>query len=106
MLVANGVVSLDTAFTDGLYWKLGGNAGTVAGADVIGTTDDQALELHVTGVRALRSILEGILLDSMFELPGYDSVEEVVINKEVVEGRVPPLLIYADRREELGSGAS
>ncbi len=52
--VNGGVVALDTAFTDGLYWKLGGNAGTVAGADVIGTSDDQALELHVNGARALR----------------------------------------------------
>ncbi|MCZ6681738.1 MAG: hypothetical protein O7B26_01065, partial [Planctomycetota bacterium] len=52
--VDNGVVSLDTNFTDGLYWKRGGNAGTVAGTDVIGTTDDQALELHVDGTRALR----------------------------------------------------
>ena len=59
-----------------------------------------------TGARGLRSILEGILLDPMFELPGYDGVEEVVINREVVEGRVKPLLIYADRREEIGSNAS
>lgn len=54
VLVTDGVVSLDTDFTDGLYWKLGGNAGTVAGADVIGTTDNQALELHVNGERVLR----------------------------------------------------
>ena len=54
VLVANGVVSLDTDFTDGLYWKLGGNAGTTAGANFLGTTDGQALELHVDGVRALR----------------------------------------------------
>ena len=59
-----------------------------------------------TGARGLRSILEGILLDPMFELPSYDSVEEVVINREVVEGRVPPLLIYSDMREELESSAS
>ncbi|MFQ5958033.1 MAG: ATP-dependent Clp protease ATP-binding subunit ClpX [Alphaproteobacteria bacterium] len=59
-----------------------------------------------TGARGLRSILEGILLDPMFELPSYDGIEEVVINREVVEGRVKPLLIYADRREELGSNAS
>ena len=59
-----------------------------------------------TGARGLRSILEDILLDPMFELPSYDSVEEVVINREVVEGRVKPLLVYADRREELGSSAS
>ena len=59
-----------------------------------------------TGARGLRSILEDILLDPMFELPSYDSVEEVVINREVVEGRVPPLLIYSDMRKELESSAS
>ena len=59
-----------------------------------------------TGARGLRSILEGILLDPMFELPSYDSVEEVIINREVVEGNVPPLLIYSDMREELESSAS
>jgi ATP-dependent Clp protease ATP-binding subunit ClpX len=59
-----------------------------------------------TGARGLRSILESILLDPMFDLPGYDSVEEVVINREVVEGNVPPLLIYADQPEEMESSAS
>ncbi|MEE8171119.1 MAG: hypothetical protein V3T70_11290, partial [Phycisphaerae bacterium] len=50
----NGVVSLDTAFTDGLYWKQGGNAGTTPGTNVVGTTDAIPLELHVDGARALR----------------------------------------------------
>ena len=59
-----------------------------------------------TGARGLRSILEDILLDPMFNLPGYDSVEEIVINHEVVEGRLQPLLIYGDRAEELESSAS
>ena len=59
-----------------------------------------------TGARGLRSILEGILLDPMFDLPGYDSVEEVVINREVVEGRAQPLLIYSDRLEDASSSAS
>ncbi len=53
-----------------------------------------------TGARGLRSILEGILLDTMFELPSYDGVEEVVINVEVVEGRAQPLLIYSERAEK------
>ncbi len=53
-----------------------------------------------TGARGLRSILEDILLDTMFELPGLEGVEEVVINGEVVEGRARPLYIYADRQEE------
>ena len=59
-----------------------------------------------TGARGLRSILEGILLDPMFDLPSYDGVEQVVINREVVEGRARPLLTYADRREDASSSAS
>jgi ATP-dependent Clp protease ATP-binding subunit ClpX len=39
-----------------------------------------------TGARGLRSIMEAILLDPMFELPLLELVEEIVINKEVVEG--------------------
>ena len=62
--------------------------------------------LRKTGARGLRSILEDILLDPMFDLPSYDSVEEVVINREVVEGRAHPLLIYSDRLEDASSSAS
>ena len=58
-----------------------------------------------TGARGLRSIMEGILLESMFDLPSLDGVEEIVINREVVEGRATPLHIYADRREDVGSSA-
>jgi len=81
--------------------------------DVQLTFSDDAMESiakkaikRKTGARGLRSILEDILLDPMFDLPGYDSVEEVVINHEVVEGRLQPLLIYGDKAEELESSAS
>ena len=50
-----------------------------------------------TGARGLRSIMESILLDTMYDLPGMAGVEEVVISKEVVAGDAKPLLIYADR---------
>ncbi len=54
-----------------------------------------------TGARGLRSILESILLDTMFELPSMRSVEEVVVSADVVEGRAKPLQIYsAERRGE------
>ena len=56
-----------------------------------------------TGARGLRSIMEGILLDTMFELPTYQGVEEVVVNAEVVEGRAQPLIIYAERRDKGGA---
>ncbi len=51
-----------------------------------------------TGARGLRSILEGILLETMYELPNMQGVEEVVINGEVIEERAQPLLIYAEKR--------
>ena len=53
-----------------------------------------------TGARGLRSILEDILLDTMFELPGTASVEEVVVNQEVVASSVPPLMIFSDSRRK------
>jgi len=58
-----------------------------------------------TGARGLRSIMESILLDSMYDLPGLDNVEEIVINREVVDGPAKPLYIYTDRREDLGTSA-
>jgi len=59
-----------------------------------------------TGARGLRSIMEGILLDTMFDLPGMEGVSEIVVNREVSEGRAKPLFIYADRPEDVGSSAS
>ena len=56
-----------------------------------------------TGARGLRSILEDILLDTMFELPGMESVTEVVVNDEVVTGVAKPLMIYADQKKEPAS---
>jgi len=53
-----------------------------------------------TGARGLRSIMEGILLDSMYDLPTYEGVREVVINGEVVEGAAKPLLIYAEKAKK------
>jgi ATP-dependent Clp protease ATP-binding subunit ClpX len=53
-----------------------------------------------TGARGLRSIMESILLETMFDLPGLDGVEEAVISREVVEGEAKPLLIYADRDQK------
>jgi len=58
-----------------------------------------------TGARGLRSIMEGILLETMFELPGLDGVEEIVVNAEVVEGNAKPLFIYAERKDDKAEGA-
>ena len=59
-----------------------------------------------TGARGLRSILESALLSTMFDLPGLDGVEEVVINREVIDGRAQPLQIYVDRQGDVKSTAS
>ena len=58
-----------------------------------------------TGARGLRSIMESILLETMFELPGLKGVEEVVISHDVVDGNARPLRIYSDRAEEIESSA-
>ena len=54
-----------------------------------------------TGARGLRSIMEDILLDSMFELPGMDSVTEIVVNEEAVDNpAAKPLQIHAEPKKE------
>jgi ATP-dependent Clp protease ATP-binding subunit ClpX len=58
-----------------------------------------------TGARGLRSILESTLLDTMYDLPTLEGVEEIVINGEVVDGNAQPLYIYAERKEEAGKPA-
>jgi ATP-dependent Clp protease ATP-binding subunit ClpX len=50
-----------------------------------------------TGARGLRSILENTLLDTMFELPALEGVEEIVVNRETIEHGTAPLRIYAER---------
>jgi len=77
------------------------------------TFSDEALRaiakkaiMRKTGARGLRSILESILLDTMYELPSFESVEEVVISGEVVDGKASPLYIYSDRDRREDAGAS
>ena len=59
-----------------------------------------------TGARGLRSILEDVLLDTMFELPGSEGVDEVVVNDDVVAGTAKPLLIYAEKSGDAATGSS
>jgi len=59
-----------------------------------------------TGARGLRSIMESILLDTMYDLPSLDGVEEIVINREVISEGAKPLYIYADHTQEVESSAS
>ncbi len=52
-----------------------------------------------TGARGLRAILEGILLDLMYELPSMTNVEEVIINAEVVDNNAAPVIVYAEQKQ-------
>jgi ATP-dependent Clp protease ATP-binding subunit ClpX len=72
--------------------------------DALSSISKKAIE-RKTGARGLRSIMEAILLETMFDLPGLDGVQEVVISSEVVEGKARPLYIYSDRRSDVGSTA-
>ncbi len=56
-----------------------------------------------TGARGLRSIIEEILLDTMFDLPGQDDVVEVVVNEEAALSEASPLLIYGETASEAAS---
>jgi len=62
-------------------------------SDALKAVARKALE-RKTGARGLRSILEGILLDTMYEIPSQKDVSKVVIDESVIEGTSQPLLIY------------
>ncbi len=57
-----------------------------------------------TGARGLRSILEAILLDTMYDLPGLENVSEIVIDKDVVEGRKEPIRVFAEPAKKAKTG--
>ena len=54
---------------------------------------EKAME-RKTGARGLRSILEGVLLDSMYNIPSQSDVIKVVIDESVIRGDSEPLLVY------------
>lgn len=57
-----------------------------------------------TGARGLRAILEDILLDTMFDLPSMENAEEVVVNKDVIQRKGKPLVIYGDGAKKAKKG--
>ena len=62
----------------------------------------RALE-RKTGARGLRSIIESVLLDTMYELPGMENVSKVVIDENMILSGAKPILIYADQPKVSGS---
>jgi len=66
--------------------------------DALKAVARRALE-RKTGARGLRSILEGVLLDTMYEIPSQNEVSKVVIDESVIEGASKPLLIYENSEQ-------
>jgi ATP-dependent Clp protease ATP-binding subunit ClpX len=56
-----------------------------------------------TGARGLRSIIENVLLDTMFDLPSTDNVSKVIIDENVINGENNPILVYEEKLSELTS---
>jgi ATP-dependent Clp protease ATP-binding subunit ClpX len=71
--------------------------------DALSAVARKAIE-RKTGARGLRSILEAILLDTMFDLPSMDGVDEVHVDKDVIDGRKEPVRVYT-KKEKTGDAA-
>jgi ATP-dependent Clp protease ATP-binding subunit ClpX len=73
-------------------------------SDAVKAIAQKAIELK-TGARALRSIMENIMLEVMYELPQRDDVTEVIIDSAVVAGRRKPTLRRAAKTEPTENAA-
>ncbi len=70
--------------------------------EAIGAIADKAFE-RKTGARGLRSVMEGIMMDTMYQIPSDDTIEACVITKEAVEGNSAPLTIHKNTRRNLNT---
>ncbi|HRQ59987.1 MAG TPA: ATP-dependent Clp protease ATP-binding subunit ClpX [Alphaproteobacteria bacterium] len=59
-----------------------------------------------TGARGLRSIIENLLLNTMYEVPDMENVQEVLVNKDTVEDKKAPVYVYADSKKKKKSSAA
>jgi ATP-dependent Clp protease ATP-binding subunit ClpX len=81
------------------------NVGLTFTDDALGAISRKAIQ-RKTGARGLRSIVEAILLDTMFELPQLDGVSEIVVDKDVVEGRREPIRVFAENDRQAAEDAA
>ena len=56
-----------------------------------------------TGARGLRTILEGVLLNSMYDLPSLDNVSKIVVDETVIEGEAEPYILYENTQQVVGA---
>jgi ATP-dependent Clp protease ATP-binding subunit ClpX len=59
--------------------------------------------LRKTGARGLRTILEQVLLDTMYDLPSMDEVTKVVVDESVIAGESEPLMIYENSDKQIAA---
>jgi ATP-dependent Clp protease ATP-binding subunit ClpX len=57
-----------------------------------------------TGARGLRTILEGVLLNSMYDLPSLENVSKVVVDETVIEGEAEPFILYENQPQAVSAG--
>ncbi|MGO2478979.1 MAG: ATP-dependent Clp protease ATP-binding subunit ClpX, partial [Pseudoalteromonas sp.] len=67
--------------------------------DALSAIAHKAME-RKAGARGLRSIVEGVLLEIMYELPSMDNVSKVVIDETVIKGESDPILIYDNSKQD------
>ena len=72
--------------------------------DALVAVAQKAIE-RKTGARGLRSIVEATLLDTMFELPDLENIVEMIVDRDVVEGRKAPMVVYADEKTKASDAA-
>ena len=73
--------------------------------DALKAIANKAIE-RKTGARGLRSIMENVLIDTMFILPNLEDVEEVVISADVVDEKAQPLYIYGEKAVQKGNASA
>jgi ATP-dependent Clp protease ATP-binding subunit ClpX len=56
-----------------------------------------------TGARGLRTILESVLLNSMYELPTLDDVSKVVVDETVIDGDAEPLILFENTQQSIAA---
>jgi ATP-dependent Clp protease ATP-binding subunit ClpX len=57
-----------------------------------------------TGARGLRTIMEHVLLDTMYDLPSDETICKVVLDEKVIKGDIPPYLMYRGDEKQYASG--
>ena len=70
-------------------------------ADALNAIADKAIARN-TGARGLRSIIEDVMMDVMFDIPSDESIEKVIVTKDSVEGTGKPIIEYHNNKKKAG----